>query len=118
MGLQRACASTESPCLPDSAHLQHRAHIDAQVDRPVTTDSCGGQIQKPGPRGQPAPVDGVLWEAGVFVEMNEGSRKLDQSLVKTPVFIKATEPQSLQNIMRLIVLATVEQFKKGAVFPR
>jgi hypothetical protein len=62
-------------------------------------------------------VDRVLREAGVFVKMNEGSRKLDQPLVKTPVFINATEPQGLQNIMCLIVLATVEQLEKRPVFP-
>jgi hypothetical protein len=62
-------------------------------------------------------VDRVLREAGVFVKMNEGSRKLDQPLVKTPVFINATQPQNLQNIMRLIVLAAVEQFEKRSVFP-
>jgi hypothetical protein len=62
-------------------------------------------------------VDRVLREAGVFVKMNEGSRKLDQPLVKTPVFINATKPQGLQNIMCLIVLATVEQLEKRPVFP-
>jgi hypothetical protein len=61
-------------------------------------------------------VDRVIWEAGVFVKMNEGSRKLDQPLVKTPVFIDAPQPKDLQNIMRLIVLATVEQLEKRPVF--
>lgn len=115
--LQRTYASPQRPGPPHGANLQHRDDIDLHVHRPVPNDSRGRQIQKPAPRGQPSPVDRVLREAGVFVKMNEGSRKLDQPLVKTPVFINATQPQNLQNIMRLIVLAAVEQFEKRSVFP-
>lgn len=118
MDLQRTSAPPHGAGLPDGAHLQHSDYIDLHVNRPVTTDSSGGQIQKPAPWGQPSPVDRVLWEAGMFVKVDKSTGKLNQPLVKAPVLVNAPQPKGLQNIMRFIVLAAIEQLEKGSVFPR
>lgn len=57
----------------------------------------------------------VQGEQGMFLEVHERAGQLDQRLVETAVGICAAQPEVLQDVVGLIVLALVEQDKKGAV---
>lgn len=57
----------------------------------------------------------VQGERGMFLEMHECAGQLDERLKETAVGICAAQPEVLQDVVGLVVVALVKKHKKGAV---
>ena len=55
------------------------------------------------------------WMLEMFLEMNEGARRLDESFEKLVVIRIAVQPKLLENIVRFVISLSVPALKKGAI---
>ena len=55
------------------------------------------------------------WMLEMFLEMNEGARRLDEPFEKLVVIRIAVQPKLLENIVRVVIPLLVPALKKGAI---
>ena len=55
------------------------------------------------------------WMLEMFLEMNEGARRLDEPFEKLVVIRIGVQPKLLENIVRFIITLLVPALKKGAI---
>jgi hypothetical protein len=55
-----------------------------------------------------SPIGWVVWSGVLFFQMHKGAGDLDEAFKVEVVFVPAFQPEVLQYIMRLVVIALVE----------
>ena len=78
---------------------------------------CRECKQSPG-RSKATAMSGVIGKPVMFLKMNESPGKLDESLVETAIGVATLEPELLQHIVCLVVIAAVKAEEKGSVLYR
>ena len=58
-----------------------------------------------------SPIGRVVWSGVLFFQMHKGAGDLDEAFKVEVVFVPAFQPEVLQYIMRLVVIALVEAFE-------
>ena len=57
---------------------------------------------------QPSAIGRMLWSGVVFFQMHKRSCNLNQTLEVEVVFVPAFQPEVFQNVVRLVVVTSVE----------
>ena len=87
---------------------EHLGNIQTHMLRCIRRKIFSGQGKEPHRRAHAPSVGRVPGTNALFLQMDECTRKLDESLEEGMIFVLALQPQVLEHIMRFIVLLGVE----------
>jgi len=96
---------------PIGAKLADIIDLKAHVNRAEWRGIFDSQRKEPRGRMESSPIGRVIWSGVLFFQMHKGAGDLDEAFEVEVVFVPAFEPEMLQYIMRLIVVALVETFE-------
>ena len=93
---------------PIRAEFADFIDLKAHVNRAEWRNIFNSQHKEPRRWMESSPIGRVVWSGVLFFQMHKGAGHLDEAFKVEVVFVPAVQPEVLQYIMRLVVIASVE----------
>ncbi len=93
---------------PIRAEFADGLDVKAHVRRAEWGNIFDSQREEPRSWMESSPISRVVWSGVLFFQMHKGASDLDEAFKVEVVFVPAFQPEVLQYIMRLVVIALVE----------
>ena len=96
---------------PIRAEFADGLDVKPHVRRAEWRNILDSQREQPRRWMESSPIGWVVWSGVLFFQMHKGAGDLDEAFKVEVVFVPAFQPEVLQYIMRLVVIALVEAFE-------